>query len=152
MSRQRRNVFRQLSYLIRQELKSALRSRYIFLSFIIMPIFIWILQGLVPLFMLGVLGNNSVEGEIIHVTNLDQGTVTWNNQTFSLGDYFVKKLNESTMDNNSLLYKARIQLVDVETGEVGIKNGDIKFWIIIPENFSLTWGNPALNASFVIFR
>ncbi len=151
-SNQKRNVLRQLSYLVRQELRSALRSRYIFLSFVILPIFIWILQGFVPLVMVGVITGSTAEGEVIHVTNLDDGVITWNNQSISLGEYFISKLNESTLDNNSLLYKARIKFIDFEEGDTGIRTGDVKFWLLIPENFSSTWNNTSLNSSSVVFR
>ncbi|NHI82948.1 MAG: ABC transporter permease [Candidatus Thorarchaeota archaeon] len=107
-------------WLLRKEIKSVLRSRWLLVGFIISPLFAWMFQGA---FLGFVYAQASVEPERIYITNEDAGI--W-------GDYVYGNLSES-MD--TLLIS---ELVDV-TYEEGVEMTDnitVSVWIYIPAYFT----------------
>ena len=125
-----------IAYLIAQELQSARRTRYIIITFILMPLLMWGFQGGVQLFMLS---SFSSEGGTIHVTNLDTGNANISNVSRNLGEVFIEALNNASLDNNSLLYNAKIQEISLNEGNRMKDEGSIVLWVILPENFSQTY-------------
>ncbi|UCE15011.1 MAG: hypothetical protein JSV04_07480, partial [Candidatus Heimdallarchaeota archaeon] len=59
---------KQISSLVKQELRSASRTRYILFSFIVLPIFMWVIQGGVQMFI-GLSLTSSQEGVTIYFVN-----------------------------------------------------------------------------------
>ncbi|TFG06952.1 hypothetical protein EU522_01180 [Candidatus Thorarchaeota archaeon] len=82
-SSRRRRLDRKMVWLLRKELKSVLRSRWLLVGFIISPLFAWMFQGA---FLGFVYAQASVEPERIYITNEDTGL--W-------GDYIYGNLTES---------------------------------------------------------
>ncbi|MHA1214070.1 MAG: ABC transporter permease [Candidatus Hodarchaeales archaeon] len=129
----------QILALVKQELRSASRTRYIVISFVLMPLIMWGLQGGVQL-LIGFSITSSQEGETIYVVNYDTG-----NGTVNMGDFFVNALKYQTQNNNSLLYGATIneakltgynysQLMSILKDPKSA--GSITPLIIIPANFT----------------
>jgi len=92
----------QIFSLIIQELRSASRSRYILLSFVLMPMLMWGIQGGVQV-LLGASIETSQQGQVIYFVNYDAG-----NGSDNMGNEFLLALQTSTQTNGSLLYGAII--------------------------------------------
>ncbi len=88
---------KQVLSLIKQELQSARRTRYVIFTFILMPLFMWGMQGGLQAFM-GLTLTSSQQGETIYVVNYDAG-----NGTHNLGQDFIDELVEQSKDNDSIL-------------------------------------------------
>ncbi|MFX0207435.1 MAG: hypothetical protein ACFFDT_15710, partial [Candidatus Hodarchaeota archaeon] len=72
-----------IAYLVLQELRAASRTRYIILTFILMPLLMWGFQAGIQVFI----GSSFTgEGETIWVTNQDIGNATVNGESVNLGD------------------------------------------------------------------
>ena len=118
---------KQLFYLMKQELRSASRSKYIIISFLFLPLFMWGLQG--GLQILVNYSTTSASNLTVYVTNQDKenivtsepfylpfqfesyeaGTIIPANTNFSLSSYFVESLKWSAKnDNQSTIYNANI--------------------------------------------
>ncbi|MFX1256116.1 MAG: ABC transporter permease [Promethearchaeota archaeon] len=117
----------QLFYLIKQELRSASRSRWMIFGFILMPIIAWGIQGA----MQGVIQGTITEGvfntsEIdIYYTNADngaKGTLLIQNLT---------QLNEPYLNTSGNFIE-----VNWVEGNTSIHNGTAPIWLVIPENFT----------------
>ncbi|NHJ13766.1 MAG: ABC transporter permease [Candidatus Thorarchaeota archaeon] len=107
-------------WLLRKEIKSVLRSRWLLVGFIISPLFAWMFQGA---FLGFVYAQASVEPERIYITNDDSGI--W-------GDHVYGNLSES-MD--TLLISQLINIT-YEEGVEMTENVTISVWIHIPEYFT----------------
>ena len=59
----------QFIYLIKQELRAASRSRYIIISFMLLPLLMWGLEG--GIFILTQTVTTSTSGETLYITNED---------------------------------------------------------------------------------
>ncbi|MHA2227208.1 MAG: ABC transporter permease subunit [Candidatus Hodarchaeales archaeon] len=97
---------KQIMSLVKQELQSARRTRYIFFSFVIMPLFMWVIQGGVQVLM-GTVIMSSQQGETVYFVSYDT-EVTIGNETINRGEDLLQRLIASTEGNNSLLYGATI--------------------------------------------
>jgi ABC-type Na+ efflux pump permease subunit len=91
------NKIKQILSLVKQELRSASRTRYIVISFIIMPLIMWGLQGGVQL-LVGVSLTSTQEGETIYIVNYDYG-----NGTHILGDTLITYLKLYAEQNESII-------------------------------------------------
>ena len=135
--------------LVKQELRSASRTRYIVISFVFMPLLMWGLQGGVQL-LVGVSLTSTQTGEVIYVVNYDDG-----NGTHNLGDSFIADLKEHSESNVSFLYGSIINdtrytseldytaLLDL-TKDPG-QASNVMPLIIIPDDFTLVFN--AFNGS-----
>lgn len=157
---------KQTLYLMKQELNSARRSRYIIISFVLLPFFMWGLEGGVQ-----VLVNNTATSSpsnlTIYVTNEDNGTAILKqpfqipinfenyqarhiisaNTTFNLSGYFIAYLNYTTSDPNSTIHNAKI--IDnqpISTVNSLKEKGKVEYWIDINSTFSSTYNNKGLTA------
>ncbi|MHA2297485.1 MAG: ABC transporter permease subunit [Candidatus Hodarchaeales archaeon] len=103
----------QILALIKQELRIAIRSRYIILSFVLIPLVMWVMQG-GYLTLLTSLTVTTQEGETIFVVNYDEGNSSLDDLIPGLGenmgDYFVSQLVFQTglPSNMSMLSGATI--------------------------------------------
>lgn len=137
---------KQISSLVKQELRSASRSRYILFSFIVLPIFMWVLQGGVQSFI-GISVTSSQKGVTIYFVNYDEGVVFSNGTNINLGEDLRVALVEATQDNTSLLSGASINHTKytkdvLEYNELRIRINSSKTvnaytpCIIIPQEFT----------------
>lgn len=131
----------QIYSLVKQELRSASRSRYIIISFVFMPFVMWGLQGGIQVFV-GMSIMSSQEGETIFFVNYDEGNETLD---LNLGDIFLEGLINDTQLNDTLLYGATINYTRYANFEYQdllnyINNSETASeatpMIIIPEGFT----------------
>ena len=90
------SVVKQTLALMKQELRSASRTRYIVISFILMPLIMWGIQGGLQT-LIGFSLDTSQEGEVIFVVNLDDG-----NGTHNYGDIFIQYLQAGTENDSTV--------------------------------------------------
>ena len=88
---------KQILSLVKQELQSARRTRYVIFTFVLMPLFMWGMQGGLQAFM-GITVTSSQQGETIYVVNYDTG-----NSTHNLGQLFLDRLVYQSNLNDSIL-------------------------------------------------
>jgi ABC-type Na+ efflux pump permease subunit len=135
-------TIKQIMALIKQELQSARRTRYVIFTFILMPFFMWGLQGGVQMLMGFVMGS-SQEGVTIYFVSYDEG-----NGTVNKGNEFLERLVAATEDNRSILHGAKVdtskytnlsyqELID----RIHSANTASAYTpcVIIPENFTLDY-------------
>jgi ABC-type Na+ efflux pump permease subunit len=87
------STVKQIFSLVKQELRSASRTRYIVISFVLMPVLMWGMQGGVQL-LVGVSLTSTQEGETVYIVNFDSG---------DLGANFIDLLKVESEDNTSIL-------------------------------------------------
>lgn len=142
------STIKQITSLVKQELQSARRTRYVIFTFVLMPLLMWGLQGGLQMFM-ALSMFTSQEGETIYVVNYDEG-----NATHNLGDDFITKLIEETKGNETILSGAIINHTKYSHLEysvllAAINNSetasDYTPCIIIPKTFTLDYS--AYNAT-----
>ncbi len=135
------STVKQIMALVKQELQSARRTRYVIFTFVLMPIFMWGLQGGVQM-LLGFVMGSSQEGVTIFFVNYDEGNTTFD---LNLGDEFLDKLKNATQTNTSILHGAKINHIkyvnmDYDDLYQKIHNSetasDYTPCIIIPKNFT----------------
>jgi ABC-type transport system involved in multi-copper enzyme maturation permease subunit len=93
--------------LVKQELQSARRTRYVIFTFVLMPLFMWGLQGGLQMLMGFVMGS-SQEGVTIYYVSYDEGIEINETHTYKLSETFLEMLENATQTNNSILYGAKI--------------------------------------------
>ena len=120
-------------WLLKKEVKSVLRSRWLVLGFIISPLFAWLFQG----FFLNFLFATAVEPEDIYITNEDGLGV---NGTY--GQYIFDSLkaqyeSESPLpiDDQFLKFSSFTNVTQSE-GQALWDNRTAPVWILIPANFT----------------
>ena len=101
------STVKQIIALVKQELQSARRTRYVIFTFVLMPLFMWGLQGGIQMLMGFVMGS-SQEGVTIYLVSYDEGIEINETHTFKLSDVFLEMLENATQSNNSILYGAKI--------------------------------------------
>ena len=107
-------------WLLRKEVKSVLRSRWLLVGFIISPLFAWMFQGA---FLGFIYAQTTVEPEVVYITNDDTGI--W-------GNYVYGNISES---KETLLIRELINVTQLE-GIQMTENISVSVWIYIPTNFS----------------
>ncbi|MFX1534876.1 MAG: ABC transporter permease [Promethearchaeota archaeon] len=133
----------QLFYLIKQELKSASRSRWMIFGFILMPILAWGIQGA----MQGVIQGTITEGvfntsEIdIYYTNADRGT----KGTLLIQN--LTQLNEPYLNTSGNFIE-----VNWVEGNASIHNGTAPIWLLILENFTDNFLSNSSNSSLSLLH
>jgi ABC-2 type transport system permease protein len=115
-------------WILRKEIKSVLRSRWLLLGFIISPLFAWTFQGM----FLGFIVEQAVEPETVYITLDDEGE--WGR---FLNDNITTQvaLENANLTNKLLLIE---QLVPVErsVGQSLWDNRTASVWLWIPSNFT----------------
>ncbi|UCG02795.1 MAG: ABC transporter permease subunit [Candidatus Heimdallarchaeota archaeon] len=101
------STVKQIMALVKQELQSARRTRYVIFTFVLMPLFMWGLQGGVQMLMGFVMGS-SQEGVTIYFVSYDEGIEINETHSFKLSEIFLEMLENATQTNNSILYGATI--------------------------------------------
>ncbi len=123
---------RQLTTLVIQELKQAMRNRSLIFMFVVFPLFMWGLQGGIQFIAIT---NTVSEGETFYVINQDTG-----NSTTNLGNLLIQSLDGYTKVNSSPIYGAVLNTtLHADTYEQAIslvKNKGFSPLIYIPQNFT----------------
>jgi len=150
----------QVSSLIKQELKRARRSRYVIFAFVLLPIFMWGLQGGIQLLITGSLSNivgGDGSDETLFITtglsdpeeltnlsrpfilpfdfeNMDNGTLV---TEIKLNKFLIASLEYASETNNTPFTKVLIQtnLSFTEVQELS-ETGEVEFWLHIPAEFN----------------
>ncbi|UCE15009.1 MAG: ABC transporter permease [Candidatus Heimdallarchaeota archaeon] len=138
-------TFKQIQALVKQELRSATRARYVILSFVLGPLFMWGIQGGIQALM-GFMITSSQQTETLYVANYDLGNSRSDFAPFSnLGELFIQSLNTSSQSPDSLLEGATINTDTYSSWEyselIELINNPQKAdeatpLVIIPKNFT----------------
>ena len=116
-------------WLLKKEVKSVLRSRWLILGFIISPLFAWLFQG----FFLNFLFATSVQPETVYITVDDEGP--WGQYLYN--KFYSLYQNESSKPADQQLLKFSDFInVSRETGQALWDNRTAPVWIYIPANFT----------------
>ncbi|MHA2213486.1 MAG: ABC transporter permease [Candidatus Thorarchaeota archaeon] len=106
-------------WLLKKEMKSVLRSRWLILGFIISPLFAWLFQGAFLSFVFA----QAVEPENVYITVEDEGLSSPFNY-------------ERDNPNDSFLLIEELIPVSRPLGEALWENRTAPVWILIPANFT----------------
>lgn len=111
---------RKMKYLIKKELKSLFRSRWLIFGLIISPVFAWLFEGS---FLSFVVGQTTSEPSRVFITLEDEGV---------LGQDLYDAI-ENNMDTLRIS-----ELVDItkEEGDEMVANRNLSVWVRIPSNFT----------------
>jgi ABC-2 type transport system permease protein len=120
-------------WLLKKEVKSVLRSRWLLFGFMISPMFAWLFQG----FFLNFLFATAVDPEQVYITNEDglSGDSTW-------GDYLYNNLlaqfeyEKGIPDEQKWLNYENLTTVNSTDGMALWDNRTAPVWILIPANFT----------------
>ncbi|TXT54839.1 MAG: conserved membrane protein of unknown function [Candidatus Thorarchaeota archaeon] len=107
-------------WMLKKEIKSVLRSRWLLLGFIISPMFAWLFQGA---FLSFIVAQTTEEPEAVYITVEDDGAI---------GPALFDALNAS---KEQLLIDPLIP-VDKDYGQNLVDNKTVSVWVLIPENFT----------------
>jgi ABC-2 type transport system permease protein len=107
-------------WMLKKEVKSVLRSRWLILGFIISPLFAWLFQGA---FLSFIVAQTTEEPETVYITLQDD-------------DAWGQTLYDQIEGNQSeLLIKDLINVTPSE-GQHLVENRSVSVWVVIPENFT----------------
>jgi ABC-2 type transport system permease protein len=109
-----------MKWLLKKEVKSVVRSRWLMLGFIISPLFAWMFQGV---FISFIVGQTAEEPEAVYVTLEDDGI--WGQTLYA----------ELERYKDDLLFDPLVN-VTKEFGESMVANKTVSVWMLIPENFT----------------
>jgi sodium transport system permease protein len=110
----------QLSWLLKKELRSAIRSRWLILGFVLIPLFNWSLQA----FIQGFIARSMTTGALtVYVTNEDEG---------DLGTI----LHQWIVNSSSELNLGAIVEITNSHGFNMVEEGNMTVWIVIPPDFT----------------
>jgi len=133
----------QILALVKQELQSARRTRYVIFTFILMPLVMWGMQGGLQAF-LGISMTSGQAGETIYIVNYDID----GNGTLDLGNIFIQRLVASSNQNDSIISGAKINstaFAGLSYSELMNRTRDSKTaseytpLIVIPDNFTANY-------------
>ncbi|MHA2242328.1 MAG: hypothetical protein ACXACE_12040, partial [Candidatus Thorarchaeota archaeon] len=105
------NIDTKMRWLLKKEVKSVIRSRWLMLGFIISPLFAWMFQGVF------------ISPEAVYVTLEDDGV--WGQTLYA----------ELERYKDDLLFDPLVN-VTREFGEAMVANKTVSVWMLIPENFT----------------
>ena len=116
-------------WLLKKEIKTVLRSRWLVLGFIISPLFAWMFQGV----FLNFLFATAVEPETIYITVEDEGPL--GQIIYDNFNYVYQLEKDLPMENQSLKFLDFIN-VSKSDGQALWDNRTAPVWILIPANFT----------------
>jgi ABC-type multidrug transport system permease subunit len=131
----------QIFSLIKQELRRATRSKYVWTSFILLPLLMWAGQGALQAFIQGSIATPDID--TIYSRNFDVGI-----RDMNLGEQFIEALKDQADLNDSLIAGATIDsTLYADTSYNDLKDiinnpetmSEALPLIIIPENFTVTY-------------
>ena len=127
------NEGKKTMWLLKKEVKSVLRSRWLVLGFIISPLFAWLFQG----FFLNFLFATAVEPEDIYITNDDGSGVNGTYGQYVFDNLRFQYENESSLpiEEQWLKFSSFTNVTQSE-GQALWDNRTAPIWIHIPANFT----------------
>jgi len=118
-----------MKWLLKKEIKSVVRSRWLILGFVISPLFAWLFQG----FFLNFLFATAIDPETVYITVEDEGPY---------GQYIYDNFNtlylsekDKPVDEQYLKFKDFINISRTD-GQALWNNRTAPVWIYIPANFT----------------
>jgi ABC-2 type transport system permease protein len=111
---------KKMLWLIRKELKSLFRSRWLIFGLVISPVFAWTFEGA---FLSFVVAQTTSEPESVFITLEDEGV--WGNTLYS-----------QIESNMSTLLIDELMNITREDGNNMVNDRTLSVWVIIPENFT----------------
>lgn len=138
------NRTKQIKSLVKQELRKASRSKYVKIAFLMMPLFMWILQG-GQLYLISTIGDPSFEGQTLYIANMDDG-----NDSINLGTSISYQMLQFTYDTEKNMYGVDIRVeIYEEYRNLSIidvaRDQELTPLIVIPQNFTQVYAD--LNTS-----
>ncbi|MCY3410545.1 MAG: ABC transporter permease [Candidatus Heimdallarchaeota archaeon] len=131
------NQKKQVISLIKQELKQASRSKYIILTFLVLPLAIWGLQGMEFMLIDSMVGSINYEDDQVYIVNYDEGNATTN-----MGRNIITSLLRTTVNESKNIYGVDLtNLDDVDPDEIFtyMRENKVSPLIIIYENFTASY-------------
>ena len=116
-------------WLLKKEVKTVLRSRWLVLGFIISPLFAWMFQG----FFLNFLFATAVEPETIYITVEDEGHL--GQIIYDNFNYIYQNEKDLPIDEQQLKF-LEFNNVSKSDGQALWDNRTAPVWILIPANFT----------------
>ena len=119
--------FKKERWLIKKEVKSLLRSRWLILGFIISPMFAWLFQGAFISFVYDQSTGTGARSKV-YFTLQDDG---------AMGESLFRNISENQFNLNI----TQIINITIEEGDALIANRSLTVWVVIPENFTKAYTN-----------
>ncbi|MFW9799691.1 MAG: ABC transporter permease [Candidatus Thorarchaeota archaeon] len=107
-------------WLIKKELKSLFRSRWLVFGLVVSPLFAWLFEGA---FLSFIVAQTTSEPETVFITLEDDGV--WGNTLYG-----------AIEGNTSSLLIERLLNVTREDGDNMVGNRTLSVWVLIPDNFT----------------
>ncbi|MHA1637182.1 MAG: hypothetical protein ACTSUB_04125, partial [Candidatus Thorarchaeota archaeon] len=111
-----------MMWLLKKEIKTLIRSRWLIIGLIISPIFAFMFQGA---FLSFIVGQTTEETEMVYITNEDTGE--WGQSLYT----FIQENKDGV-----LLIEPLIDVTKQE-GENLVANKSLSVWVYIPSNFTV---------------
>ncbi|MFW9808581.1 MAG: ABC transporter permease [Candidatus Thorarchaeota archaeon] len=127
------NESKKTIWLLKKEIKSVLRSRWLLLGFMISPLFAWLFQGV----FLNFLFATAIEPENVYITN-DDGSGsngTWGQYLYD-SLYAQYDYEKTVPDDQKFLKYVNLTTVNASVGSELWENRTAPVWILIPANFT----------------
>lgn len=122
-------IDRKTIYLLKKEIKSVFRSRWLLLGFIISPLFAWLFEGA---FLTFLVAQTTEEEETVYITPEDEGA--WGQFLYNAIDSQVTL--EKDPNATKILRINELKAVDKESGQELWDNRTAQVWVWIPANFT----------------
>ena len=116
-------------WLLKKEVKSVFRSRWLLLGFMISPLFAWLFQGV----FLNFLFATSVQPETVYITVEDEGP--WGQYLYNNFNWLYQNDTGKPVDEQYLKFEDFISVTRSE-GQALWDNRTAPVWIYIPSNFT----------------
>ncbi len=123
------NTGSKTKWLLKKEIKTVFRSRWLLLGFIIGPLFAWLFQGV----FLNFLFATSAEPETVYITVEDEGSL--GHLIYYNFDYIYQNEKDLPIDNQTLKFQDFIN-ISRSDGQALWDNRTAAVWILIPANFT----------------
>ncbi len=116
-------------WLLKKEVKSVLRSRWLLIGFMISPLFAWLFQGV----FLNFLFATAIEPETVYITVDDEGL--WGQYIYDNFNYIFQGEKDKPIDEQTLKFEDFINVTRSD-GQALWDNRTAPVWIYIPANFT----------------
>jgi ABC-2 type transport system permease protein len=116
-------------WLLRKEVKSVLRSRWLLLGFMISPLFAWLFEGA---FLTFIVAQTTEEEATVYITPEDDGA--WGQYLYNAIETQVAA--EQDPNATKILLINELKTVDRESGQELWDNRTAQVWVWIPANFT----------------
>ncbi len=123
------NTGSKTKWLLKKEIKTVFRSRWLLLGFIIGPLFAWLFQGV----FLNFLFSTAIEPETVYITVEDEGSL--GHLIYNNFDDIYQNEKDLPIDDQVLKFQDFINISRID-GQALWDNRTAAVWILIPANFT----------------